>query len=273
MRATSLRHDPVPSTATVGERIGDVVGRAVGPLFAATSTVRRARTFHPRGDCLDAIVERAAGVPARWASLAARLEGAAFVRFADALTKKKARWPDVLGCAVRFGDVAPLEDGDQDLLFATIKRPWTMPFSPFSTRVSDWLANDYFAVAPFEVEGARVYFRLRPAKRGAPDVGRGERGAENRRRSLARAIAEGAASFHLEIGRGPRGPFEPLADIHLTTLWSVDPPEIHFDPFLAGRSIVPRGFVHALRRGVYAASQRARDRVTTATSESAVLTG
>jgi hypothetical protein len=261
MQPAFARHDLLPPSATMGERVGEVLGRLAGPVFAATSTARRARTFHPRGDCLDAIVERAANLPSEWTSLAARLEGAAFVRFADALTKKKARWPDVLGCAIRFGDVAPVDDGDQDLLFATIKRPWTMPFSPFTTKVSDWLANDYFAVCPFEVDGTRVYFRLRPRMRGAEDVGRGEHGAARRRASLGQAISVGAASIQLEVGRGPRGPFVPIVDIHLTALWSVDPPDLHFDPFRDGRRIVPRGFVHALRRGVYAASQRARDRV------------
>ncbi|MBX3261737.1 MAG: hypothetical protein KF782_18785, partial [Labilithrix sp.] len=269
------------------ERAGELLGAAAAPAFALTSALRRARTFHPRGDCADADVAVADGVPREHRALAERLAGNAFVRFSDALTKKKARWPDVLGCALRFGGEVddPAADGDQDLLLATIKRPWTMPLAPLTTKVHDYLANDYFAVSPFSVAtprpggGARpwlVYFRLRPGSKEPggvitvePSTGpisalrastpRSRRSrAEQRRRRFERAIANGSAVFTLGIASGPWGPFAPLVRVQLVSVRLTDPPGLRFDPFRAGRGIAPRGFVHALRRGAYGASQRAR---------------
>lgn len=245
---------------TLAERAGDEMGRAIGPLFAAITALRRARTFHPRGDCADAVVEVTGEVVADYRPVAERLAGNAFVRLSDALTKGKARWPDVLGCAIRFGGSYPFEEGGQDLLFATIKRPWTMPFSPLTTKVGDYLANDYFAVSPFSIDGGpRVYLRLRPERLPSVEAATGGRNAaDRRRRRLERAIANGSAVFVLGVGRGPRGPFAPIASIRLVSIWQRDPPELRFDPFRNGAGIEPRGLVHALRRGVYPASQRAR---------------
>ena len=269
------------------ERVGELLGLIAAPVFTVTSALRRARTFHPRGDCADADVSVATNVPWQYRALAERLAGSAFIRFSDALTKKKARWPDVLGCAIRFGgsDVDdPALHGDQDLLFATIKRPWTMPLSPFTTRVQDYLANDYFAVSPFTVQQnragdgastARVWFRLRPATKEAgglttitssgpisslrASTSNSRRGpAEQRRRRFERAIANGGAIFTLGIGDRPWGPFAPLVRIQLVSIRLTDPSSLRFDPFRSGRGIEPRGFVHALRRGAYSASQRAR---------------
>ena len=273
---------------TAIERAGEAMGVLAAPMFALTTALRRARTFHPRGDCADADVTVAHGVPPQHRALAQRLSGNAFVRFSDALTKKKARWPDVLGCAVRFGGDSddPAVDGDQDLLFATIRRPWTMPLSPFTTKVQDYLANDYFAVSPFSVPGERpsrdggrppfVYFRLRPISKEAgalqtiePSTGpisslrastaRSRRSrSEQRRRRFERAIANGSAAFTLGIANGPWGPFAPLVTIQLVSVRLTDPATLRFDPFRSGRGIEPHGFVHSLRRGVYGASQRAR---------------
>ena len=270
------------------ERAGELMGVVSAPFFAMTSALRRARTFHPRGDCADADVTVADGVPPQYRGLAERLSGNAFVRFSDALTKKKARWPDVLGCALRFGgDVDdPAVDGDQDLLLATIKRPWTMPFSPFTTKVHDYLANDYFAVSPFSVPTTRpprrgsieprVYFRLRPMSKdpGALTTTEPSNGpisslrassaksrrspSEQRRRRFERAIANGSAMLTLGISNGPWGPFAPLVNIQLVSVRLTDPASLRFDPFRSGRGIEPHGFVHSLRRGAYSASQRAR---------------
>jgi hypothetical protein len=269
------------------ERVGELVGLIAAPLFAATSTLRGARTFHPSGDCADAEVFVAPAVPAPYRALAERLGGNAFVRFSDALTRRRARWPDVLGCAIRFGGhvMDPAVHGDQDLLLATIRRPWTMPLSPFTTKVGDYLANDYFGVSPFSVSTSpagdrggvveRVWLRLRPEARepgaivtfasSAPisslrtsaHEGR-DHAAEQRRRRLERAIANGAAAFMLGVGHGPWGPFTPLVGIQLVAARLTDPPGFAFDPFRNGRGVEPQGFVHAMRRGAYGSSRRAR---------------
>jgi hypothetical protein len=46
-----------------------------------------------------------------------------------------------------------------------------------------------------------------------------------------------------------------VARIHLLEAVDVDQDLLRFSPFRAGRGIVPRGFVHALRRGAYTASR------------------
>ena len=227
----------------------------IAPFFGATSFVRRARTFHPRGPIYHAAVAIDAGVPPAFSSLAARLAGRALVRFSGALWKRGESFFDVLGCAVRLrrrdDTSATPETDDQDVLFATIRRPWTMPFAPFTTNVHDYLGNDYFAVSPFDVGLERpVYLRLRPH---APASADGTRAAR-----LEKAVEHGHASLHLEIGEKPFGPWSPLLKIDLTAPAAVDGEALRFRPFCDGRGLRPRGFVHALRRGVYAISQRAR---------------
>jgi hypothetical protein len=272
------------------ERAGEIMGVIAAPIFFVLASARRySHVFHNRGDCADADVTVADGVPPQYRSLAERLTGHAFVRLSDSLTVRKARWPDVLGCAIRFGGYVddPAIEGDQDLLFATVRRPWTMLLAPFSTNVHDYLANDYFTVSPFyaprtgtaitrPTRGPRLYFRLRPASREpgalvsietstgpvsstrASSAGSRRSRAERRRRRLERAIANGAAAFTLGVAESPWGPFAPLVHLQLVSVHYTEPANVRFDPFRSGRGIEPHGFVHALRRSIYAASQRAR---------------
>ena len=62
---------------------------------------------------------------------------------------------DVLGVALRLREndsISPqCAPSDQDLLFATIVSPFTMPFAPFTTNAHDYLDNHYWAVSPFDV--------------------------------------------------------------------------------------------------------------------------
>ena len=140
---------------------------------------------------------------------------------------------------------------DQDLLFATIRRPWTMPFAPLTTEVHDYLGNHYFAVSPFEAGvGHRAYLRLRPEPSSA--VG------ENRNERLVSAVARGPVTLHLEIGRDPFGPWSPLVRVQLEAIAEVDGEALRFRPFRDGRGLTPTGFVHALRIEMYSLSQRAR---------------
>ncbi len=236
------------------ERIGQALGRAVAPVFEAVSEARRARTFHPRGDLVFAHVEPA--LDGALPELARALEGPAFARFSSALSRQP-RWPDVLGCGLGFTHATGSLEADQHLLFATIRRPWTMPFAPFTTHVNDYLSNVYFAVSPFAVEGRdHVYVRLVPLWRGRrapePDA--------TRRQRLAHAVDARVASLVLEAASGPWGPWQPVVTLEPFALASDDPPGLELDPFLDGRGLVPQGFVHALRRGAYAGSRRGRER-------------
>jgi hypothetical protein len=78
---------------------------------------------------------------------------------------------DVLGVRDSLWSRKTGDKGRSGPHFATIRRPWTMPLAPLATVTTDYLANDYFAVSPFSLEGdpngSRVYFRIHPQLTGA----------------------------------------------------------------------------------------------------------
>lgn len=232
----------------MAEHLGTVVGWVVAPAFGLATAMRRGRTLHPRGELFRGRASPDPAVPGKDRPLAERLSGDVLVRLSDALSKHGARWPDVLGCAIRFG-------ADQDVLLATIKRPWTMPFAIFTTEVHDFLANDYFAITRFETPfHESAWFRVHPAN--AARDGRMSN-AEERHRALAATVARGDGVLLFSIGDSARGPWRPLLRIVLEEQVP-DPPGLAFDPFRAGRGVVPRGFVHAMRRGAYDVAQLTR---------------
>ena len=241
-------------------RAGVTLGWVIGPLFALVSWLRRSRTFHPRGPVFHAWAAQHPAVPAELAALAERLTGCALVRFSGALWKHSEALPDVLGCAIRLrhsdSDEAEPETSDQDLLFATMRRPWTMPFAPFTTDVRDYLANDYFAVSPFDARlpgNGQLYFRVHPENVTHDRAG-------SRYERLVRATNRHDAVLELQASRGAYGPWFPLLTVVLQRPAVVDGEALRFRPFRDGRGLTPRGFVHSLRVGVYALSQRARPR-------------
>lgn len=242
------------------EPLGRLAGLGLAPLTATVSALRRARTFHPEGVVVRGRVEPMAG--GAWPRIASALAGHALVRLSTALFRRGA-WPDVLGCAVRFTREVPdgvaARDDDQDLLLATIRRPWTMGFAPFTTDVTDHLANDLFGVCPFRVEEGVVEWRLSPEQRSPAGSDRTAR--------LEAAMRAGAAHLVLGVRRWPgvlvvgdHPPFEPVVRLSLIERLDVDQDALRFDPHRAGRGVVPTGFVHGLRVAAYAASQRARPR-------------
>lgn len=239
-----------------GEKLGIAVGAMMAPVTAALSRARRARMFHPDGLVFQANVEPATLNP-HLLPLARRLSGIALVRFSSALWRGGRTWPDVLGAAIRFGWVGVTPDqAQQDLLLATIRYPWTMPFAPLATNFLSFLWNHYHAVSPFEVEGVgRVKLRLR-----SPRLWNGA--SKSRDSHLRDATAEGRARFELQLRRLDVTPlarhWQPLARVTLIREADVDQAALRFSPFRAGAGIRPAGFVHALRLAAYAASQDAR---------------
>jgi hypothetical protein len=244
-------------TPGVSEKYGMLVGSCLAPITAALSRARRARMFHP-----DGVVYQANVVPAtlnpQLLPIAERLAGLALVRFSSALWRGGRQWPDVLGAAIRFGwvGVKPGPALPQDLLLATIRFPWTMPFAPFATNFRSYLWNHYHAVSPFEVPGVgRVKIRLR-----SPRLGNGS--METRAEHLRQAASEGQARFELQFRRLDVGPlwrhWQPVASITLIGQFDADQAALRFSPFRSGAGIQPVGFVHALRLAAYAASQQAR---------------
>lgn len=229
---------------------GLAVGALLSPLAAAGARARDSRLFHPVG-----VIYRARAEPAvvgAFTGIAQRLSGPALLRFSGAWWKRR-EWPDVLGIAIRFRRTASLspdrEPGDFDLLLATIRKPWTTLLAPLSTRQHDFLANDFYAVSPFRVAGlGRAALRLVPEAR--PKEGEGTRWAK-----LQRAVEQGRASFALE-GRAGRS-WEPIARVTLGERVAIDDARLRFQPWIAGRGVVPSGFVHALRPAAYRLGQRA----------------
>ncbi len=240
------------------EPLGRGVGALLAPLTGAVSLLRRARTFHPEGAVY---LSQVSAVTARGkaAGIARRLEGPALVRLSSAWWRGGKEWTDVLGCAIRFRHSQSVsvsaEEGDQDLLFATIRSPWTTLLATLTTHRHDFLDNDYYAVSPFFAPGlGRVKWRLRTTGAAETEGDRGEK--------LDAAVRSGHAAFQLEfrpLGLGRR--WRPVARLQLRERVVVDQAALRFSPFRTGRGIEPRGWIHALRRATYAASQAARPRV------------
>jgi hypothetical protein len=236
----------------------EILGRAVGALWAAPvaaiSALRHARMFHPRGVLYRAHVVPYSSVAGE--AVAERFSGHALVRFSGATSKEDAEENEVLGIGMRISDreitSATPGERDQDLLFATILSPVTMPLAPFFTRSDDFLENAYYAVAPFAIEDAgRVKIRLAPlAVTGAHEG--------HRRHRLARAVDEKRAVFVIEIRQTFGLRWDAVAKLVIDEPSDIDQEALRFDPFRVGRGIHPVGFVHGIRKLVYAASQRAR---------------
>jgi len=243
----------------VAEVVGALVGAALAPLTVVVGATRKARAFHPHGLVYQAVVVALArDGAAGW--VANRLEGHALVRFSSAWWKGDGEWIDALGCALRFRKSATLSASadplDQDLLFATIRSAWTLPFAPFFTNQHSFLDGDYFAVSPFECDGlGRVKWRL-----AAPRIG-AERG--KRAEGLAGAVDDGRAVLRLDVKRAGllglgEGSWQPVVEIRLEARAALDQAALRFSPFRTGRGIRPRGLVHAIRMGAYWGSQTGR---------------
>lgn len=235
--------------------LGLAAGGGLAPLTALGSYLRDARLFHPNGVVLQGACRPAENADPGDRAVAERLAGFVFARFSGAWWKTR-EWPDVLGCALRFSAYDTLGRGpaadDQDLLLATIRHPLTTMLAPLSTRVSDFLRNDYFGVSPFRVEPlGRVMLRLSPVRAAPAGNTRAER--------LSRAIEHAPIALELQLRPARLGSrYRALVHIELTTLWDNDPRTLHFDPFASGRGLAPVGIVHGMRALSYAASRRAR---------------
>ncbi|KFE71555.1 hypothetical protein [Hyalangium minutum] len=239
------------------EELGRIIGGIWGPAVRVGATLRHARLLHPEGITYRAevkiITPRESLQP-----VASRLAGPALVRLSTALWRGQREWPDVLGLAVRLrSEEAVTEEpspGDQDLLFATVRSPWTLGLAPFSTDTHDFLENDYYAVSPFLVNGlGRAKLRAVASHVDAPGHSRVER--------LEAARRSGQARFTFEVRplRGEAaGRWYPLVELRLLEQVELPPATLRFWPYRNGRGITPVGFVHSLRLSPYRQSQEAR---------------
>lgn len=244
------------------ETAGLWVGNLIAPAIAWISHARRARMFHPVGRTYRAKIEVEPSLEGPWRELAERLRGPALARFSGALWRGGFEHCEVLGIALRLRQTESVSPDrapdDQDLLFATIRSPFTMWLAPFTTNAHDYLGNHYWAVSPFDVGHSRhVKFRLSPVAR---DSRQADARATHlpRDRALFDAVNRDSGAFRLQSRRTFELRWRTLATVSLLTAVELDQEALRFSPFQNARGIVPSGFVHALRRAAYAASQRAR---------------
>ncbi len=247
-------HDRAHRLTTVREAIGHALGEWLAPAVATVTRLRDSRMFHPVGYTFAGRIEPIIG--GHFDLLGPRLDGRVLVRVSGALWKNEREWLDVLGVALRIrpghGDALTErpEDGDQDLLFATIRSPFTMLLAPFATDGTTFL-QEYWAVAPFDAPPVgRIELRLVPI--GTADIG-GTRSAR-----LREAVRRGNAGWWLEARNTLALGWHPVAQIWLEHEHHVDQAALAFDPFRTGANLTPAGLVHAIRKAVYSVAQRTR---------------
>ncbi len=232
------------------EWLGRGAGVLIAPVTGRVAKLRRARMFHPRGliHRADVRVDMHSADDLRDA--ATRLAGPGLIRLSSAWWKTGER-PDLLGVGLRIGRDAREGDGDeQDLLFATARSLVTMLPAALRTDVHDFLGNDYFAIAPYELEGVgRVKLKLRSR-------GRSPEGHDRASRLLA-AVESGQTGFDLLVARDDKD-YEPFVHVWIGEPLELDDETVRLTPDRAGRGLRPVGFLNAARRLAYDASRRAR---------------
>lgn len=253
-RATEAStHIDIRVSEGLRERIGAAIGRRWAPYVAAISRARQGRMFHPEGHVFEGWVEPM--LDNEMAPLGRELTGRVLARLSGALWRGGFEHLDVLGMALRFRrGPSPTFDhhahaGDTDLLVATIRSPLTMFAALFLTDASDFTANRYWAVSPFDhATLGRIEIRLvpdEPVKLVGP-----------RRAKLDHAVKIGRAAWWVQARRTLGLRWHPVARIQLENAVDLDQEALRFDPF---RGVLrPAGLVHAIRRSVYIASQNAR---------------
>lgn len=210
--------------------------------------------FHPDGLTFAGHVAPLASSP-----LASAFAGRVLVRCAAALWRGGREHLDVLGFAlrVRAGDGPTLDEraqpGDQDLLFATIRSPFTMLLSPLFTDATDFVDQRYWAVSPFAHDGRRYELRVSPVDPPRRPVLRQPRASR-----LLAAVHAHRAIWRLEVRETWTLRWHPIAQISLDRPVTIDQAALAFDPFRAGLGLEPVGLVHAIRRAAYAASRAGR---------------
>lgn len=205
------------------ENLGHFLGPILGVVFGFAGTLRRSRVFHPTGVLyrgqVNSLDEKH------------KLYSHALVRLSWSLRNDGGR--DLLGVALRLSPFSPStpypREQDQDLLFASFKKLWTLPGAFFTTK-KDFFSNDYFTALPFTWENEEsVSFKLS-------------------------STIEGFTLYK----RRKTGDWLILGKIELIEKSTIDQEYLYFNPFQTGLGIHPQGFLQHLRKGAYAVSRRMR---------------
>lgn len=238
----------------VREQVGAGIGVLWAPAITAITKLRHARMFHPVGYTFAGFSDPVDGP---FNALAHDLSGRVLARCSAALWRRGWEHLDVLGLALRIrpGEGPDLDErarpGDQDLLTATIRSPLTMLVAPFFTDASDFVANKYWAVSPFDHDVGRIELRLVPVEAPASYPG-------TRAQRLRKDVETGQAAWWLQARRTLTLRWHTVTLIQLYHELDLDQEALAFDPFRG--TLRPAGLVHAIRHAVYAAGQTARPR-------------
>ena len=220
-------------------------GIAAAALFYTTSTIRRARTFHPIGAAFEATftVDQPAGVGVDLLDTPGVHD--AVVRLSRGVGLREP-WPDVLGLALRVQDAHGL-GAHQDLLLVTsgerpIVRHLFVPATSFD-------AIRFSSVLPYRLGDRDMLFGAR-----SDDL-------DGRRLFLNDIERDGATSpvrFTIDVAT-PRGTWEQVARLDIGRQLSDRTADaLRFNPANTGGGIRPIGVLQAVRRLSYAASQAGR---------------
>jgi hypothetical protein len=224
--------------------LADAAGRAVAVLIAAATRLRGAKPMHPRGVLFDAVLERT-GPPRPWGVgwIDARSVDRVVVRLSRG-AGLPARWPDLLGMAIRF----PAPDdgaGPVDLLLSSTGRGPVSRMVPVLRRDA---ATVYSSIMSYGSPVGRVRFAALPERSGVPSA----------QSALAGEVARRGLRFTIAACLG-HGEWEPIGRLEL--LDPVDPldPEVHVDAVLhPPAGLTTDGPMARFRRPSYAAARRVR---------------
>jgi len=231
----------------ISELFGFILGYPLGLFFAAGSILRNSRVFHPRGLLFCGEIETYPESPVKFPPHA-------LVRFSSAWWKNR-EWPDALGLAIRMSEnmahSASPARGDTDLLFASFRKPWEIFLSPFTTDVTDFLSNNYFAISPFHIsDNLKVDFMIDPS--------RGHRSGGSREEKLLGNVIGGKVVLRLMMKVRGQKTWKMVARIIIHDESQIDQEALRFFPFRTGGKFRPAGFLQHLRFGPYKMSQWVR---------------
>ncbi len=251
-------------------------------FFSFTSgVVRNSRTFHPDGRVFLGTVRSLDPPDDRLARTARQLEGTVLLRIGMGLMKKgMPQWladhiPDAPSIAARFytpsapGDIRLERRAGDDLdLLSTAggDRLWKLILNlatggfGFGLHQFDYFRNVYTADVPYRIDAGSqdVWLRLMPSIDPVQSASASPQDGTAREDALTSAVAR-HATFRIEAQRtgSRREPFVPIAEIRFDGEIHVDQEALHFDP-VAGRGLVPHGFLTEVRKTVYPSSARSR---------------
>ena len=226
--------------------VESTAGVAAAALFATTSAIRRARTFHPVGDGYRATLEvnGTGRHDAPFLDTAARYDAVVRLSRGAGLPEPL---PDILGVAIRVLDA--FGPGEHlDLLMVTsgrqpILRHLLLPSLGFES-------DQFSSVLPYRVGDDHVVF-------GARFVGI-DTGRHVHLGDIGRRVAADAVHLVIEIA-SIRGPWQEVGAVRLgAQMAHAQAESLRFDPSNAGDGIRPVGVLQAVRRLSYRASQAAR---------------